>query len=100
MKNLSGIEVLTDVTYGNTVLSMPVITLKVSSEIAARLSKLAARRRTTKSALIRKALEKMLRESTAEPSLYDLMKATIGSVDSGVTDLGHNPKHLAGFGRR
>ncbi len=31
--------------------------------------------------------------------LGDLMKHARGMVDSGVTDLGSNPKHLKGFGR-
>jgi hypothetical protein len=78
---------------------MPVITLKVSQETAARLEQMALRLRTSKSAVIREALEEKLRERSTEPSLYDLMKSSIGAVDSGVIDLGHNPKHLAGFGR-
>lgn len=35
----------------------------------------------------------------ARPSLHDLMKDSRGVVDSGVSDLGSNPKHLKGFGR-
>ena len=35
----------------------------------------------------------------SQPSLADLMKGACGVVDSGVTDLGSNPEHLAGFGR-
>jgi hypothetical protein len=30
---------------------------------------------------------------------YDLMKESIGIVDSGVPDLASNPKHLEGLGR-
>jgi hypothetical protein len=33
------------------------------------------------------------------PSLAGLMKRARGSIDSGVSDLASNPKHLAGFGR-
>jgi len=33
------------------------------------------------------------------PSLAGLMKAARGTIDSGVSDLASNPKHLAGFGR-
>ena len=80
--------------------AMPVITLKVSPETASRLERMAAQRRTSKSAVVREALEEKLRESAAEPSLHDLMKGSLGIVDSGVPDLGHNPKHLQGFGRR
>jgi len=47
---------------------------------------------------MREALEDKLRASANEPSVYDLMKASIGSIDSGIRDLGHNPVHLKGFG--
>ena len=33
------------------------------------------------------------------PRLSDLMKGSRGVVDSGIPDLGSNPKHLKGFGR-
>ena len=36
---------------------------------------------------------------TRRPSLARLTKRARGIVDSGVPDLGSNPKHLAGFGR-
>lgn len=35
----------------------------------------------------------------AQPSLQELMQDACGVVDSGVPDLGSNPKHLEGFGR-
>lgn len=34
-----------------------------------------------------------------KPGLHDLMKDACGVVDSGVSDLGSNPKHLKGFVR-
>jgi predicted transcriptional regulator len=74
------------------------LTLKVSTTTSARLDRLAARRRTTKSAIMREALDEKLRSSANEPSVYDLMKASVGSIDSGLRDLGHNPAHLKGFG--
>jgi predicted transcriptional regulator len=77
---------------------MRTVTLKLPADTAARLDRLAIRRRTTKSAVMREALEDKLRTSASEPSVYDLMKASVGSVDSGVRDLGHNPVHLKGFG--
>ena len=79
---------------------MPVVTLKIPTATAERLERVAARRRMTKSAFLREALEKKLAQTPDEPSLHDLMRPTLGAVDSGVRDLGHNPKHLAGFGRR
>ena len=39
------------------------------------------------------------RTTRRHPSLAALMKRARGSIDSGVSDLGSNPKHLAGFGR-
>ncbi len=77
---------------------MQTMTLKLSTDTAARLEGMAARRRTTKSAIMREALDDKLRASANEPSVYDLMKASVGSFDSGVRDLGHNPTHLKGFG--
>jgi Ribbon-helix-helix protein, copG family len=100
MKIPSGSCVLTDVTSGNTLAWMPVITLKVSIATAARLQRLASQRRMSKSAVIREALEEKLQTLGTTPSLRDLMGPTIGMVDSGVTDLGHNPKHMRNFGRQ
>ncbi len=91
---------MTSATPGNTRLIMQTLTLKVSANTAARLERMATRRRTTKSAVIREALEEKLRSSANEPSVYELMKTSVGSVDSGIKDLGHNPAHLEGFGRR
>ena len=79
-------------------MGMPTLTLKLPIDTAARLGRMAARRRTTKSAVMREALEDKLRSSTDEPSVYDLMTASLGSLDSGIRDLGHNPDHLTGFG--
>jgi len=83
---------------GNTPLMMQTLTLKLSADTAARLGRMAARRRTTKSAVMREALEEKLLAGVDEPSVYDLMKASVGSIDSGIRDLGHNPIHLKGFG--
>ena len=90
--------VLTKTVLSNTHLGMRTVTLKLSTDTAARLERMAIRRRTTKSAVMREALEDKLRTSANEPSVYDLMKASIGSIDSGIGDLGHNPIHLKGFG--
>jgi hypothetical protein len=47
---------------------------------------------------MREALEEKLRSTGNEPSVYDLMKASVGSIDSGVRDLGRNRAHLKEFG--
>lgn len=79
---------------------MPTISLKVSHETAARLHRVAVRRRVAKSVVVREALDHELRQSPCGLSLLDLMKPSIGAIDSGMPDLGHNPKHLEGFGRK
>ena len=78
---------------------MPVISIKVPTSTAARVARMAAKRRVSKSTIVREALDEKLRSSTDEPSVHDVMKSQIGAVDSGVRDRGHNPKHLTRFGR-
>jgi hypothetical protein len=39
------------------------------------------------------------RKRRRQRSLADLMAGARGVIDSGVSDLGSNPKHLKGFGR-
>jgi len=38
------------------------------------------------------------KEHLPKPSVWDLTKDTCGIVDSGITDLASNPKHLEGLG--
>jgi predicted transcriptional regulator len=94
----ASISVFAKDVLGNTCLPVQTLTLKLSTDTATRPERMASRRRTTKSAVMREALEDKLRASANEPPVYDLMKATIGSIDSGIRDLGHNPVHLKGFG--
>ena len=52
--------------------------------------------------LVEEGLRLVLEEARRRklrPSLAELMKGAIGVVDSGVPDLGSNPKHLADLGR-
>jgi len=79
---------------------MPTLTLKVPIELAARLERLAAEQRVPKSEVVRQALDEKLRKTPVAPSLHAVMKHSLGVVDSGLRDLGHNPKHLKGFGRQ
>ena len=48
---------------------------------------------------LRLVLESPRTDRGAKPGLHDLMKDACGVVDSGVSDLGSNPKHLKSFGR-
>jgi predicted transcriptional regulator len=80
---------------------MSVLTMKVSAELAAKLEKISARRRVSKSQIIREALEKALMkaESDNELSAYDLMKEGFGVVRTGIKDLASNKNHLKDFGK-
>ncbi len=53
--------------------------------------------------LIEEGLNRVLdepRTKRSRPRLSQLVKGARGAVASGVADLGSNPAHLAGFGRR
>jgi predicted transcriptional regulator len=78
---------------------MTTLTLKVPSELAAKLKAVAARKRVPKSQLMREALGTYLSKHKVKPSLYDRMKNGIGCIKSGKGDLSTNPKHLEGYGR-
>jgi Arc/MetJ-type ribon-helix-helix transcriptional regulator len=78
---------------------MPVLTVVLPVETAARLERLAARRRVSKSEVVRSALDQALRRAGDSPSLFEAMLQHLGAIDSGVPDLGRNPNRLAGFGR-
>ena len=82
---------------------MKTITIKVPEELDARLTKRAKRLGVSKSEVAREAIKRDLEANQSdaveeEPSAYDLMKDGCGCVDSGVTDLATNPKHMEGFG--
>jgi Ribbon-helix-helix protein, copG family len=76
---------------------MTTITCKIPGKLNARLEALARRRRTSKSAILRLALEKQLAQRSAAPSAFDLIKSLCGTLH-GPKDLSTNPKHLKGFG--
>ncbi|MDA0348671.1 MAG: ribbon-helix-helix domain-containing protein [Verrucomicrobia bacterium] len=83
---------------------MKTITIKVSEELDARLTLRAKRRGVSKSEIAREAIRRDLEtnesgEVKEEPSAYDIMKGGCGIIDSGVTDLATNPKHMEGFGQ-
>jgi hypothetical protein len=79
---------------------MKVLTVKVPEELDLKLTAVAARRRESKSALIRAALNHIVKSSEAitPNSCLDLAKDLIGSVE-GPADLSYNNKHLKGYGR-
>jgi len=77
---------------------MTTLTLKVPSEMAAKLEAVAARKRLPKSKYVRDVLSTALNKEKQEPSLHDLMKGAIGCFD-GPSDLSTNPKYLKGYGK-
>jgi hypothetical protein len=76
---------------------MPTVTVKMPAELHARLEAEAARRRTTKSAILR---ESFARRTTgnAKGSLLERAKHLVGSID-GPGDLSARSKKMDGYGR-
>ena len=79
---------------------MKTISVKIPEELGIKLTAVAAKRRESKSALIRAALDQIVESSeTITPnSCLDLAKDLIGSVE-GPADLSYNKKYLKGYGR-
>lgn len=77
---------------------MTTISLKVPEALERRLKHLAAKRRTTRSAVIREAIEQFARSSADRvDSCLALASDLIGCVD-GPPNLSHSKKHMQGFG--
>jgi predicted component of type VI protein secretion system len=77
-------------------------TVELSEELFRRAKAEAALRGRRFKDLVEEGLRLVLqapRGERAHPSLEELMKPARGVVDSGVSDLASNPKHLKGFGR-
>lgn len=76
---------------------MQTVTVKMPADLHGRLEAEAARRGTTKSAILREAFA---RSSSAAPagSFYERAKHLIGTA-SGPGDLSTNPKYMAGYGK-
>ena len=79
---------------------MKTISVKVPEDLDLKLTAVAAKRRESKSALIRAALDHIVKSSEAVTpnSCLDLAKDLIGSVE-GPADLSYDNKHLKGYGR-
>jgi Arc/MetJ-type ribon-helix-helix transcriptional regulator len=79
---------------------VPTITVKVSRPLAERLTRTVVRRRSTRSAVVREALEAHLAAEVGakEGSCFDLTSDLAGSV-RGPSDLSSSRRRLKGYGR-
>ena len=82
---------------------MSTLTIELPDTLASRLATASAQKHLPPAQIICEALEKALPFADAPKgatSLYERMKSGIGCMDSGVTDLATNPKHMVGYGQR
>lgn len=80
---------------------MKTIALQLPDALAAKLSATARKRRTSKSVLVREAIEAYFANAALAPSesFTALAGDLIGSLNAGPGDLAHNPQHLEDYGR-
>ncbi len=80
---------------------MKTVTVKLPESLAARLDAMAKRHQSSKSVLIRDALEAFLQDGKRASNLscYELTSDLAGCLSSGVGDLSSNKKYLEDFGR-
>lgn len=80
---------------------MKTLSLRLHDRIAGRLSTLARKRKTSKSAIVREALEAYFAngEGSQRLTLRDLIQDLIVDDPHGPSDLSVNPQHLEDFGR-
>jgi metal-responsive CopG/Arc/MetJ family transcriptional regulator len=79
------------------------LTVRLTSELEAGIDALSRRTRRRRSEIVRLALARFIREETGEgtPSPYSRVKNLIGTVESGIPDLGESHReHLHGRFRR
>ena len=80
---------------------MDTVTVKMPEPLARRLGVVAARKRLSRSAVVRSAVERYLDADVypvaERPSTYDLVKEASGTIEA-PADLSTNPKHLEGYG--
>ena len=79
---------------------MKTISVKIPEDLDLKLTAAAAKRRESRSALIRTALDHIVKssETITSNSCLDLAKDLIGSVE-GSSDLSYNKKYLKGSGK-
>jgi Arc/MetJ-type ribon-helix-helix transcriptional regulator len=80
---------------------MQTVSLRLPTNLLARLEAEAKSRRVTKSALVRESLEKALskRKAGQVTTCYDLSRDLAGAVKGLPKDLAENPKYMEDFGK-
>jgi predicted transcriptional regulator len=78
---------------------MKTLSLKLPDELDARISAIARQRRSSKSEVVRNALDAYLTKETMpqKGSALDLAGDLVGSLE-GPGDLSHHDKHMRGYG--
>ena len=79
---------------------MTTISLKIPDELVSRMDAMAKAKHTSRSALLREALEEKLKTDSrkAPQSLFEQSADLCGMGSSGMGDLASNPRHMDGFG--
>jgi predicted transcriptional regulator len=77
---------------------MDSITIKLSRQLSARVTRLAKRRHISRSALVREALEALTATGEGE-TFTERAGQYVGAAKDLPSDISTNPKHLKGYGR-
>lgn len=75
---------------------MRTVSFKLPQDLDKALSDLARRRHSTRSALVREAIEALTRDRAG--SVLSLAADLVGAVE-GPSDLSASPKHISGYGK-
>lgn len=77
---------------------MDSLTIKLPRQLSARVTRLAKERHSSRSALVREALELLTAQGEGE-TFVDRASPSLGSGRDLPADILKNPKHLKGYGR-
>ncbi|MGH7275782.1 MAG: hypothetical protein ACREIY_01995 [Candidatus Rokuibacteriota bacterium] len=76
------------------------LSVKVPAALGARLAAAAARKRSSKSGIVRSALEAALAaKRTPRARSFAAIAGDLAGCVSGPADLSHHPRHFRGYGR-
>lgn len=76
---------------------MPTLSIRLTPQESARVSRVARKRKVSRSQVVREALAR-LEEPGPRSLLHDWADA-VGIIKGGPRDLSTNPRHMKGFGR-